>query len=99
MTMRWPNHVFSFMLAVSIVNVQNAALYFLNKAKVDVFAIMMTHSKAAYIQPLLAGGRDNKESRKTWVIGEQPHHGASIPKLFSRATAEVQDKIWQMEMH
>ena len=35
MMMRWPNHVFSFILAVSIVNVQNAALYFLNKAKVD----------------------------------------------------------------
>ena len=35
MTMRWPNHVFSIFLAVSIVNVQNAASYFLNKAKVD----------------------------------------------------------------
>ena len=33
--MRWPNHVFSFILSVSIVNVQNATSYFLNKAKVD----------------------------------------------------------------
>ena len=32
--MRWPNHAFSFILAVSIVNVQNAALYFLNKVPV-----------------------------------------------------------------
>ena len=39
------------------------------------FAIMMTHSKAAYIQPLLAGGRDNKEAWKAWVIGAQPHDG------------------------
>ena len=35
MMMRWPNHIFSFILAVSIVNIQNAASYFLNKAKVD----------------------------------------------------------------
>ena len=35
MTMRWPNHVFSFILAVSIVNIQNAASYFLNKPKMD----------------------------------------------------------------
>ena len=35
MTTRWPNCVFSFILAVSIVNIQNAASYFLNKAKVD----------------------------------------------------------------
>ena len=63
------------------------------------FAIMTTHSKAAYIQPLLAGGRDNKEAWKTWVIGAQPHQGASILKKFSRATAEVQDETWQMEMH
>ena len=42
----------------------------------------MTHSKAAYIQPLLAGGRDNKEVWKAWVIGAQPHHGANIPKIY-----------------
>ena len=59
----------------------------------------MTHSKADYIQPSLAGGRDNKEAWKTWVVGAQPCHGASIPKIFSRATAEVQDEILQMEMH
>ena len=59
----------------------------------------MIHSKAAYIQPLLTGGRDNKEAWKVWVIGVQPDHGADIPKIYSRATAEVQDEIWQMEMH
>ena len=60
---------------------------------------MTTHSKAAYIQRLLAGGRDNTEAWKAWVIGAQPHHGGSIPKNFSRVTSEVQEKIWQMEMH
>ena len=35
MTVRWPIRVFSFILAVSILNIQSAASYFLNKAKVD----------------------------------------------------------------
>ena len=99
MMMRWPNHVFSFILAVSIVNVQNCSFILPEQGQSGCFAIMMTHSKAAYIQPLLAGGRDNKEAWKTWVIGAQPCHGASILKFFSRATAAVQDEIWQMEMH
>ena len=60
---------------------------------------MMTHSKAAYIQPFLAGGRDNKEVWNMWVIGAQPCHHASTLKIFSRVTAEVQDEIWQMVMH
>ena len=60
---------------------------------------MTTHSKAAYIQPLLTGRRDNMEVWKACVIGAQPHHGANILKIYSRATAEVQDEIWQMEMH
>ena len=90
MMMRWPNHVFSFILAVSIVNVQNAALYFLNKAKVDALQSQQLIAKQL-IQPLLAGRRHNNEVWKMRVIG--------IPKFFSRATAEVQDEIWQMEMH
>ena len=35
MTMRWPNRVFCFLLAVTMVNVQNAATYFLKKPKLD----------------------------------------------------------------
>ena len=35
MTMRWANHVFCFLLAITIVNIQNAAVYFLNKPKLD----------------------------------------------------------------
>ena len=35
MTMRWPNHVFCFLLAMTMVNVQNAATYFLQKPKLD----------------------------------------------------------------
>ena len=35
MTMRWANHMFCFLLAITIVNIQNAAVYFLNKPKMD----------------------------------------------------------------
>ena len=35
MTMRWPNRVFCFLVAVTMVNVQNAAAYFFNKPKLD----------------------------------------------------------------
>ena len=35
LTSHWPNRVFSFLLAVTVVNVQNAATYFFNKEKID----------------------------------------------------------------
>ena len=35
MTMRWANHMFCFLLTITIVNIQNAAVYFLNKPKLD----------------------------------------------------------------
>ena len=35
MTMHWPNCVFCFLLAMTMINVQNAATYFLQKPKLD----------------------------------------------------------------
>ena len=35
MMMRWANRVFCFLLAVTVMNIQNAACYFLNKSKMD----------------------------------------------------------------
>ena len=35
MTTRWPNRVFCFLLAVTVVNVQNAGVYFCGLPKVD----------------------------------------------------------------
>ena len=35
MTMLWPNRVFCFLLTITMVNVQNAATYFLNKPKME----------------------------------------------------------------
>ena len=49
MTMRWANHMFCFLLTITIVNIQNAAVYFLNKPKIGCFAILMTNCKAIHI--------------------------------------------------
>ena len=38
MTMHWPNRVFWLLLAITMVNVQNAAAYFLNKPKMEVYS-------------------------------------------------------------
>ena len=35
MTTHWPNHVFCFLLAVTVVKVQNAGVYFCGLPKVD----------------------------------------------------------------
>ena len=35
MTTHWPNHVFCFLLVVTVVNVQNAGVYFCGLPKVD----------------------------------------------------------------
>ena len=35
MTTHWPNHVFCFLLALTIVNVQNAGCYFAKLPKID----------------------------------------------------------------
>ena len=35
MTMHWANRIFCFLLAVTVMNIQNADCYFLNKSKMD----------------------------------------------------------------
>ena len=101
MMMRWPSCVFSFILAVSIVNVQNCSFILPEQGQSGCFAIMMTHSKAAYIQPLLVTCWRKREQGSMEDMG---HWSTALSwcqhsEIFSRATAEVQDKIWQMEMH
>ena len=35
MMMSWANRIFCFLLAVTVMNIQNASCYFLNKSKMD----------------------------------------------------------------
>ena len=47
MTTCWPNHMFCFLLAVTMVNVQNAGVYFCNLPKVDSLTAQ-THCTKTY---------------------------------------------------
>ena len=62
MTMRWANHVFCFLLTITIVNIQNASVYFLNKPKLDA---LQDNFKPIHIQSLFAGRRTGQEASKT----------------------------------
>ena len=59
----------------------------------------MTYHKASYLQPSLGGRTVEQEVQKMQVIGAQSCHGANAQKICARATAEVQDKIWEVEVH
>ena len=61
MTMRWPNRVFCFLLAITMVNIQNAATYFLNKPKIDSFAVQEAHCRSINQQCISTEWRFSQE--------------------------------------
>ena len=73
MTMRWPNHVFSFILAVSIVNVQNAASYL---AKVDALQSQRLIAKQLIFNHYLL---DEETTRKCGRHGSLEHSLIMVP--------------------
>ena len=64
MTMRWPNRVFCFVLAVAVVNIQNAACYFLNKEKLDALNSRRQIAKALIFNRHLDEQNDGRRLRK-----------------------------------
>ena len=64
MTMWWPNRVFCFLLAVTMVNVQNAATYFLNKPKIDSLQSRRLIAKALINNEYLQSGVFPRSVRK-----------------------------------
>ena len=64
MMMRWPNRVFCFLLAVTMVNVQNAATYFLNKAKIDSLQSRRLIAEALINNEYLQSGISPRSGRK-----------------------------------
>ena len=76
MTMRWPNHVFSFILAVPIVDVQNSAAYFLNKAKVDALQSRRLIAKQLIFNHYLL---DEETTRKRGRHGSLEHSLIMVP--------------------
>ena len=64
MMMRWPNRVFCFLLALTMVNVQNAATYFLNKAKIDSLQSRRLIAEALINNEYLQSGVSPRSGRK-----------------------------------
>ena len=67
MTMRWANHVFCFLVAVTMVNVQDAAAYFFNKPKLDALTSRQLIAKELIFNHHLV----QEEQQKKW-----PRHGS-----------------------
>ena len=68
MTMRWPNCVFCFLLAVTMVDVQNAATYFLQKPKLDSLQAQRLIAKSLINNVHLHTGRTPRKHPKCHSI-------------------------------
>ena len=64
MTMHWPNRVFCFLLAITMVNVQNAATYFLNKPKMESLQSRQLIAKALINNKHLRTGTTPRQHQK-----------------------------------
>ena len=64
MTMRWPNRVLCFLLAITMVNVQNVGTYFLNKPKIDSLQSRRLIAKALINNEYLQSGVSPRSGRK-----------------------------------
>ena len=95
MTMIWANDVFCFLLAITVVNIQNAAVYFLNKAKLDTLQSCQQIAKQLIFNFHL---EQEQASRKHSRCGNNMHTLTMVPvnKKFIQATGILQDEVWQM---
>jgi hypothetical protein len=81
MTTRWPNQVFCFLLAITVVNVQNAATHFLRKEKIDSLTARKNLAKVLIYNVYLVES-DNSPRGTKWprrgVVGHEllmlPNH-------------------------
>ena len=78
MTMCWPNHIFCFVLPVAVVNVQNAACYFLNKEKLDALNSRRQIPKALIFNCHLDEQNDSQRLRK---CGSTDHALIMVPQF------------------
>ena len=98
MTMCLPNCVFCFLLAMTMVNVQNAATYFLKKPKLDSLQARCLIAKAIINNVNLLTGTTPQKHPKCCSI----KHVLTMVQPYrknSRVTHQLQDEIWQVEMH
>ena len=64
MTMHWPNRVFCFLVAVTMVNVQNAANYFVKTPKLDSLSAILLIAKQLINNKHLHSGTTPKKCQK-----------------------------------
>ena len=76
MTACWPNHVFCFLLAVTMVNVQNAGVYFYHLPKVNsLFAYKLIAQQLIDNRYIII----KQSARKQTQHGETIHHLVALP--------------------
>ena len=78
MTTHWPTHVFCFLLAVTMVNLQNDGVYFCNLPKVD---SLTAHKLSA--QQLI----ENKYLIADQLQQKRPQHSETSHRLISLPTS------------
>ena len=80
MTTRWPNHVFCFLLAVLVVNVQNASVYFCLYPKIDALMAQKHIARDLIHNNYLKMGQS--PSRKCSRQSQHVHHLITLPTHF-----------------
>ena len=101
MTMHWANCIFCFLLAVTVMNIQNAACYFLNKSKMDAMQSRCLIVKQFTFNCHLEQEQASRKcpSYKTRNNSSHTHHGSDTHKIHPRVNCDLQDKIWKVEVH
>ena len=77
MTTRWPNRVFGFLLAITVVNVQNAGVYFCGMPKIDAI-----RARKLIGQQLIQNRyilEENERPKKQPRRGTRHHHLITLP--------------------
>ena len=88
MTTRWPNRVFCFLLALTMVNVQNAATYFAKTPKMDCLSARHLIAKQLINNKYLHSQLTQK-MEKTRFSPAQPRHGPYLQRNYSGATGQL----------
>ena len=77
MTTCWPNRVFGFLLAIMVVNVQNAGVYFCGMAKIDAIGARKLIGQQLIKNWYLI--EENEHPKKQPRCGTRSHHLVTLP--------------------
>ena len=98
MMIHWANHVFCFLLAVTVMNIQKGGLLLRQQVKNGCTAISSSYCKTVYIQLSFGARTSFQETSKMRNNSSHTHHGSDTQKIHPRATCDLQDKIWKVEV-